>query len=103
MFEALLFLIRQHAPECTIFINEIPQRRGNEYTCYKISTVNNFLHHLSLFEHDVHFIEHPHLRSAEYIMADGVHMTKQGYNIYIDNIYTCLSDFRLVPTRILGT
>ena len=102
-FEALLFLIRQHAPECTIFISEIPQRRGNDYTSYKISTVNNFLHHLSLFEHEVYFIEHSHLRSTEYIKADGVHMSQTGYELYIDNLCSCLSDFHLVPTKLLGT
>ena len=100
-FETLLFLIRQHAPECRIYVNEVPQRSGNKYIAYKIRNVNDFLHHMSVFE-DISLICHPHLRSENYLRKDGVHFNKEGYELYINNIISELTDFRVVthPTMV---
>ena len=101
-FEALLFLIREHAPNSKIFISQIPQRRGNAYTSYKIREVNNFLHLLSLFEPNLFYISHPHLDSDNHLCKDGVHMTKMGYNEYVKNLADYLRDFHLahIPSKI---
>jgi hypothetical protein len=102
-YEALLFLIQEHAPMSKIYISQIPQRYGCQYASYKIKTVNNFLHHLSLFEQNIFFISHPHLDSDENLKRDGVHLTQCAFDLYVTNIADSLQDFRVSPYLNMGT
>ena len=97
-YEALLFLIRQIAPRSHILISEIPPRVKTPYVSYKIRTVNNFLHHLSLFEANVFYISHPYFINKSLFKKDGVHLNNNGFQYYVSHLADTLQDFRLAKS-----
>ena len=102
-FEALVFLLRSHAPDCQLFVNEIPPRNKCSYSTFKIRTVNDFLHHLSLFEKNITYISHSHFADVQHFKKDGVHLNNTGFDLYIQTLANCLQDFPLPQFSTNGT
>jgi hypothetical protein len=94
-YESMLFLLKQIAPQAHIFISEIPPRLNNPNVSYRIREVNDFLHHLSLFESNVCFLSHPFFTNSKLFKRDGVHMNDAGFSKYISNLNAALQDFQL--------
>lgn len=94
-YEALLFLIRNHAPDSKIYVSEVPPRFKCPFTRYKIRTVNDFLHHLSVFEENIKYISHPCYENAQSFKNDGIHLNSVGFEQYIKTLASSLQDFHL--------
>ena len=95
-FEGLIKIIQDIAPKCQFFVSEIPPRYQNRFTQYKIRTVNDFLHHTSLFHPNINFINSPDYVQNTHFKMDGVHLNEKGFTLFAQNLYKQV--FQLVNT-----
>ena len=95
-FDSLIKVINEHAPSCKLFMCEIPPRYRDSFTQYKIRTVNDALHHFSMFSNNVHFISCPDYVPDTHFKMDGVHLNDKGFDAYVSNLYAKV--FRLAKT-----